>query len=116
MSNGMNALNLSTSFVPIFNGENFEFWSIKMRTFFISQDLWDLVETGYAETESSRVVEKSADLKELRKKDAKALLALQQAVTENIFPWIANATKSKDAWTILKQEFHGDTKVTTVKL
>ena len=55
-------------------------------------------------------------MRELRKKDAKALLVLQQAVTEAIFPRLANAAKSKDAWEILRQEFHGDSKVTMVKL
>lgn len=38
--------------------------------FFISQDLWDPVKSGYTD------LEKSADLKELRKKDAEALLVL----------------------------------------
>ena len=54
-------------------------------------------------------------MKELQKKDAKALLVLQQAVAESIFPSIANAMTSKEAWTILRQEYHGDNKVTGVK-
>ncbi|GKU85713.1 hypothetical protein SLEP1_g340 [Rubroshorea leprosula] len=83
-----------------------------MKTFFVSQDLWDLVENGFAETEKSL----AAEVKDLRKKDAKALLVLQQVVTDSIFPRIANATKSKEAWTILNQEFYGDDKVTIVKL
>ena len=48
----------------------------KMKTFFISQDLWEFVENGYEET--------STDSRESRKKDAKALLVLQQAVTDNV--------------------------------
>ncbi|GKV47717.1 hypothetical protein SLEP1_g54586 [Rubroshorea leprosula] len=112
MASNSNSLNLSQSLVPIFNGENYVFWSIKMKTFFVSQDLWDLVENGFAETEKSP----AAKVKDLRKKDAKALLVLQQAITDSIFPRIANATKSKEAWTILNQEFYGDDKVTIVKL
>ncbi|GKV09408.1 hypothetical protein SLEP1_g20916 [Rubroshorea leprosula] len=112
MASNSNSLNLSQSLVPIFNGENYVFWSTKMKTFFVSQDLWDLVENGFAETEKSP----AAEVKDLRKKDAKALLVLQQAVTDSIFPLIANATKSKEAWTILNQEFYGDDKVTIVKL
>ncbi|MQL94517.1 hypothetical protein Taro_027173 [Colocasia esculenta] len=109
MANGMATLNLFQSLVPIFSGENYEFWSIKLRTFFISQDLWDLVEVGYAEEESSK--EKAADHKELRKKDAKALMVLQLDVSDIAFPRIANAIRSKEAWTISKQEFHGDGKI-----
>ncbi|GKV51061.1 hypothetical protein SLEP1_g57737 [Rubroshorea leprosula] len=112
MASNSNSLNLSQSLVPIFNGENNVFWSIKMKTFFVSQDLWDLVENGFVETEKSP----AAKVKDLRKKDAKSLLILQQAVTDSIFPRIANATKSKEAWTILNQEFYGDDKVTIVKL
>ena len=63
--------------------------------FFISQDLWDLVDDGYAE-------ERQNELKELRKNDAKALLVLEQAVSDAIFPRVTNATKSHEAWIILK--------------
>ncbi|XP_077246040.1 uncharacterized protein LOC143885879 [Tasmannia lanceolata] len=79
-----------------------------MKTFFIAQELWELVENGF--------VEIATDVRELRKKDAKVLLVLQQAVAGSIFPRIVGATSSKQAWTILRQEFHGDSKVTVVKL
>nr|XP_029116370.1 uncharacterized protein LOC109506093 [Elaeis guineensis]XP_029116372.1 uncharacterized protein LOC109506093 [Elaeis guineensis] len=108
MATGMTPLNVSQSLVPIFSGQNYEFWRVKMRTFCISQDLWDLVDNGSTE-------ERQNELKELYKKDTKALLMLQQAVSNAIFPRIANATKSHEAWIILKQEFNGDSKVTTVK-
>ena len=50
-----------------------------MMTLFKSQDLWDLVENGYADPdEESR-------LKENKKKDSKALFFIQQAVHESIF-------------------------------
>jgi hypothetical protein len=52
-----------------------------MKTLFISQDLWYLVEKYYLAT----VV--SADtLKEIRKKDVKVLFFIQQIVVESIFP------------------------------
>ncbi|XP_073107670.1 uncharacterized protein [Elaeis guineensis] len=103
MATGMTPLNVSQSLVPIFSGQNYEFWRVKMRTFCISQDLWDLVDNGSTE-------ERQNELKELYKKDTKALLMLQQAVSNAIFPRIANATKSHEAWIILKQEFNGDSK------
>ena len=53
---------------------------------------------------------------ETRKKDAKALFFIQTALDDEIFPQIAAATTSNDAWKILKQEFLGDKKVITVKL
>ena len=35
--------------VPIFEGVHYEYWSNQMETFFLSQNLWDVVEDGYVE-------------------------------------------------------------------
>nr|GEX87700.1 UBN2 domain-containing protein [Tanacetum cinerariifolium] len=45
-----------------------------------------------------------------------ALFFIQQAVDDSIFPRIAAATKANQAWTTLKTEFQGSSKVITVKL
>ena len=42
-----NTTQSSTISVPIFNGENYDFWRVKMETYFSSQDLWDIVEEGF---------------------------------------------------------------------
>ena len=96
--------------LPVFKGENYEYWSIKMKTLFKSQDLWDLVENGYHDPDEE------ARLKENKKKDAKALFFLQQAMHETLFSIIAATTTSKQAWTELQKEFQGSTRVITVKL
>jgi len=41
---------------------------------------------------------------------------IKRGVSLSIFPKIMRAKTSKDAWTILQQEFEGDSKVRTVKL
>ncbi|GAV88680.1 hypothetical protein CFOL_v3_32102 [Cephalotus follicularis] len=79
-----------------------------MMTFFIAQELWQLVENGFAET--------TADVRVLRKKDAKAMLVLQQAVAELIFSPIVGATRSRQAWAIPRQEFHRYVRLTVEKL
>ena len=71
--------NSSVSHVPVFDGENYDFWCVKMKTFFISQDLWDLVELGFTEPESTANISE-AEAKALRKniqRDAKALNQIQ---------------------------------------
>ena len=62
-----------------------------MKTLFKSQDLWDLIENGYADPDDE------IRLRENRKKDSKALFFIQQAVHETIFSRIAAATTSKQA-------------------
>ena len=99
-TNSMNPL------IPIFNGQAYEFWSIKMCRFFISLDLWDIVENGYAELteEEGRLTPAQRnELKTNRKNDAKAFVALQQAVNDSIFLRIAEASSTKEAWNILKE-------------
>ncbi|GJX77743.1 hypothetical protein Tco_0324554 [Tanacetum coccineum] len=57
-----------------------------MKTLFRSQDLWDFVEAGIAQTSDDEVRHK-----ENQKRDAKALFFIQQAVDESIFSRIAAA-------------------------
>jgi len=85
--------------VPIFTGENYDFWSVKMKTFFCSQDLWDIIEEGFtiAEDTSTHTAAQKKELKENKQKDSRALFALQQAVDDTIFLRIIGATSAKQA-------------------
>ncbi|CAN6676579.1 unnamed protein product [Malus baccata var. baccata] len=49
-------------------------------------------------------------------KDAKALGIIQSAVSDQIFPRIANADSAKMAWDLLYGEYHGGDQVRSVKL
>lgn len=81
-----------------------------MKTLIKSQELWDLVENGYANpNEETR-------LRENKKKDSKALFFIEQTVHETIFSKIAAATTAKEAWKIVQKVFQGSTKVITMKL
>ena len=85
----MSRSNLTQPQIPQFNGKNDEYWSIKMKTLFCSQELWDLVENSFTEapyqaayntlSQAQKVI-----LKEDKKKDAKALLLIQQEMEELI--------------------------------
>jgi len=39
-------MSVSNPSIPLFKGDNYEFWSIKIRTLLKSQGLWELVEKG----------------------------------------------------------------------
>lgn len=103
----------SQPLMPIFTSEKYEFWNIKMKTLFKSQEVWELVEQGFVDLAGSD--EEAEKLKETKKKDAKSLFLIQQAVHDTIFSRIAAATTSSQAWKILKKEFQGSAKVFTVK-
>ena len=81
-----------------------------MKTLLKSQDLWDMVETGYKDKDEE------SKLRENKKKDSKALVIIQQAVHDSVFARIAAASTSKQAWSILQKEFQGDSKAKVVRL
>ncbi|XP_059070119.1 uncharacterized protein LOC131859893 [Cryptomeria japonica] len=98
--------------IPIFNGKNYEFWAIKMKTLFCSQDIWDLVEKSFAEPQDDAAYQRlqqteKDQLKDNRKKDVKALFLIQQAMDESIFPKVSAATRSKKAWETLETAYQG---------
>ncbi|KAI5353003.1 hypothetical protein L3X38_005895 [Prunus dulcis] len=115
---------------PILNGENYEFWSIRMKIIFKSHGIWELVEKRIGSSDSKGADESDTKQKEKEEssgsgkmaiaeilmKDAKALGLIQGAVSEEIFPRISHEESSHGAWNILKQEFHGDKQVRSVKL
>ena len=73
-----------------------------MKNLFRSQDVWDLVESGFPEQKNQQAYQALSHvendlLKENRKKDAKALFFIQQVVEEAIFPKVVVATSSKQA-------------------
>jgi len=61
--------------VLLFCGENYEYWSVKMRTLLTSQDLWMFVFTGYTKpadqaSYNALSVDQKTKLKENKKNDA----------------------------------------------
>ena len=70
-----NTIQQSSIPIPIFNEENYDFWSIKMKTFFSFQDLWEIIEEGFnAPTDiSTLTATQKKELKENKQKDSKAL-------------------------------------------
>ena len=104
---------------PQFNGENYDFWSVKMKTIFRAYDLWDVVECCDTSTQVSNESssgetsglkdkktesgEAAAETKEKRIKDAKALSIIQGALTDDIFPRIRNEETARGAWDLLRR-------------
>ncbi|KAJ0452174.1 putative RNA-directed DNA polymerase [Helianthus annuus] len=111
MAEPTSAIQTQPTPIPIFKGDGYEYWCIRMKTILRSRDLWDLVETGVDETDKDQT-----RLKAAVKKDAHAMAIIQQAVHDQLFSRIAGATSAKETWDILRMEFQGDEKVKAVKL
>ncbi|KAL0335094.1 UNVERIFIED_CONTAM: putative mitochondrial protein [Sesamum radiatum] len=104
--------------VPIFSGQNYDYWAIKMKTYFQSRKLWEIVEeevTLPEDSSTSSSVEKGK-LENKKAKDSEALYYIQTAVADHIFPRISVATSAKEAWSILQKEYQGSANVHIIKL
>lgn len=110
MATNGNVAGVAQSSLPVFKGESYKSWSPEMKTLFKSQDLWDLVVHGYIDPNDE------TRLKYDGRKNSKAMLFIQKAVHESICSRIVAANASKEAWTILKIEFQGSSRVVAVKL
>ncbi|XP_057449943.1 uncharacterized protein LOC130741148 [Lotus japonicus] len=110
----------TTSQIPVFNGEHYDYWSSQMETIFLSQDLWDVVEEKYEERPDPKTADwtdvKEKEYKENVKKNATTLRIIQQGVNKAIYPRMFGIKKAKEAWETLKTEFQGSTKVIAIKL
>ncbi|CAA7062488.1 unnamed protein product [Microthlaspi erraticum] len=103
---------MTTVSVPVFDGNHYEPWSIRMKTLLKAIDLWDVVETGIqqeppeeissGEFEGESYASSSAEWKKwMEMKDTTALYMIQIGLTIETFQWIASARSSKEAWELL---------------
>ena len=97
-SSSGSGMNFQTPMVSIFDGENYDFWCVKMRTSFECVDLWDIVENGFEEPEqvSDLLAAQLKELKENRIRNANALSMLHRAVSNSIFFKIMRAKMTKN--------------------
>ncbi|KAK1417486.1 hypothetical protein QVD17_26615 [Tagetes erecta] len=111
MAESSNHGNPSASYVPVFKGEGYEHWSLRMKTILRSRELWDVVYLGITATADG-----PQEQREVKKKDAQAMTIIQQGIHDSLFSRIAAADSAKDTWDILRIEYQGDSQVQSIKL
>ncbi|KAG8499415.1 hypothetical protein CXB51_005894 [Gossypium anomalum] len=97
---------------PVFAGENYHIWVVKMKTYLQAQDLWSVVENDI-EPPPLRANPTIAQIRqhaEESTKKHKALACLQNGVSDVIFTRIMACSTPKEAWERLKEEFMGSDK------
>jgi hypothetical protein len=90
-------------------GKNYEFWSLRMRSFLQAQECWDLVDLGYVEpdrtnlstmTNQQRIAQATQ-----RNRENSAKFWIQNSMDDSIFSKIIGDGTSKQAWDILKSTY-----------
>ncbi|CAJ2633217.1 F-box protein [Trifolium pratense] len=102
--------------LPTLEGKNWERWSKQMKSLFGFQDTLDVVTNGVPILPANANAEQRNSHRDLKKKDCKAMYAIQAAVDSANFDKISNAESSKEAWDILVKCYEGGEKVKNVKL
>ncbi|XP_070019488.1 uncharacterized protein [Nicotiana sylvestris] len=89
-----------------------------MRAILGSQDVWEIVDTGYAKPDNEEALPQNEKdvLAKTRKKDQQALTLIHQYLDDAMFEKVADATTSKEAWEILQNFLQRVDKVRKVKL
>ena len=102
--------------LPLFDGTNYAFWSIRMKLFLQSQglDVWMVVENGYTVPDTTPV----AGIIEMRLMEcnAKAMCAIQSGLIGSEFVKVMHCTSTNEIWYKLKNVYEGDGKVKGAKI
>jgi hypothetical protein len=104
----------STNKPPLFDGTNFSFWKVRMRTCIMALgvDVWDVVETGYTKP----VVLDSKDDKIEFSFNAKGMNAILNGLVEAEFVKVMHLETTKAMWDKLIRSYEGNEKVKDAKL
>ena len=104
----------SSQKVPLFDGTNFAFWKVRMRTYImpLGVDVWDVVEIGYV----NPIVLASRHDKLEFNFNAKAMNAILSGLAEAEFVKVMHLESAKEMWDKLVNSYEGNEKVKATKL
>ncbi|KAI5340571.1 hypothetical protein L3X38_019845 [Prunus dulcis] len=88
---------------PVLNQYNYEDWSFRIKLYLLAEDLWDVVE---ATTEPPKPEDGEAEFKAWRKKDAKALILIQNYCGSANYSLIWGTETAKAAWDTLAEKLN----------
>ncbi|XP_040940170.1 uncharacterized protein [Gossypium hirsutum] len=92
---------------PIFAGENYNIWAMKMKKYLQAHDLWNVVlnDTEPPPLRANLTIAQIRQHSEDTAKKNKAMSCLQSRVSDVIFTRIVACDSPKQAWDKLKEEF-----------
>ncbi|XP_055826253.1 uncharacterized protein LOC129894583 [Solanum dulcamara] len=103
---------------PMFTGENYHIWVIKMKAYLKDLSLWETIESedDPPPLGPNPTVAQMKIYEDSKSRKPKALTCLHSALSDVIFTRIMTCETPKEAWEKLKEEFDGSDRVKAVKL
>ncbi|XP_075098069.1 uncharacterized protein LOC142175382 [Nicotiana tabacum] len=101
---------LSLNTPQTFTGENYQIWSVKMKSYLEAYDLWEVVmeDKLIQPLPTNPTLAQIKAYSDEKTKKYKAKTIIQNSVTDSIFSKIIACETVKEAWKTLKQELLGD--------
>lgn len=112
-----NAGSFSAMALPVFDGENYQAWAVKMQAYLEAYDLWEAVEEDYEvlPLPGNPTMAQIKTHKERKMTKSKAKSSLFAAVSATIFSKVMTCKSDKEIWDFLK-EYEGDERIRGMKV
>nr|GMC86785.1 cysteine proteinase 3-like [Ipomoea batatas]GME08098.1 cysteine proteinase 3-like [Ipomoea batatas] len=94
---------------PVFTGENYHAWFVKMETYLEAHGLWEMMEIYEVPAlPEDPTISQMREYREEKKKMNKAKTCIHSALTDEVFTKIMTCKTGKQAWVLLKNEYEGN--------
>ena len=98
---------------PVFDGDNYQFWAVRMEMYLDVMDLWEAMEEDYEIIPllNNPTMAQIKHHKERKTKKSKAKACLYAIVSSTIFTHIMSLRSTKVIWDYLKMEYEVDERI-----
>ncbi|RVW91659.1 hypothetical protein CK203_024127 [Vitis vinifera] len=96
--------------LPVFNGDNYQIWAVRMETYLEALDLWEAIKEDYdiLVLPNNPTIAQIKAHKEKKTKKSKAKACLFAVVSPTIFTRVMSLKTAKAIWDYLQEEYVGD--------
>jgi len=108
--------NMSHVAIPLFDGESYDLWAVRMQTYLEGLDLWEVVEEDNVPLSENPTVAQMKVHKEKKTRKTKAKSCLFAGVSQMIMTKIMTLKSPKEIWEYLKAEYEGNEKIRGMKI
>nr|GLL34235.1 Retrovirus-related Pol polyprotein from transposon TNT 1-94 [Ipomoea trifida] len=110
--------NFSQMSPPIFDGENYQAWAVRMTVHLEASDLWQAIDEDYevAPLPANPTMAQMKLHKERTLRKSKAKACMFSAVSSSIFTKIMRLKTAKDIWDYLKKEYQGNERTRNMQI
>ncbi|XP_019225020.1 PREDICTED: uncharacterized protein LOC109206635 [Nicotiana attenuata] len=103
---------------PVFDGENYQVWAVRMEAYMDACGLWEAVEEDYEvfPLPCNPTMTQIKTHKEKKTRKSKAKACLYAALSPTIFSRIMTLNSAKAIWDFLEKEYYGDERIRGMKV